>query len=153
MNPNGCNAKTVSVTGIGSVPIACDHCAAVFAPKRSTARYCSTRCRVAAHRMAPVPVNGAVVPDGALVVPPEPSEPEPFSFNRFPPVFREMALMGSGLVQATRIAEAAAVLHWAKRSMETDLYEGWLQECRLTPEEAEWIIFVGEGRKSRGQGP
>lgn len=30
----------------------CVHCGVTFAPKRSTARYCSTRCRVAAHRAA-----------------------------------------------------------------------------------------------------
>ena len=28
----------------------CSHCGATFTPKRSTARFCSTRCRVAAHR-------------------------------------------------------------------------------------------------------
>ena len=28
----------------------CAHCGTSFEPKRSTARYCSTRCRVAAHR-------------------------------------------------------------------------------------------------------
>ena len=148
-----CNDKTHTVTGKASQPIACVHCAAVFTPKRSTARYCSTRCRVAAHRLPVVPVEAAVEPDGALVVPPQAPEPEPFSFDRFPPVFRELALVGSGTVQGTRIVEAAAVLHWAKRSMETDLYVGWLQECRLTPEEADCIIFVGEGRKSRGQRP
>jgi hypothetical protein len=29
---------------------ACAHCGETFVPKRTTARYCSTRCRVAAHR-------------------------------------------------------------------------------------------------------
>jgi hypothetical protein len=28
----------------------CDHCGTEFQAKRSNARYCSTRCRVAAHR-------------------------------------------------------------------------------------------------------
>jgi hypothetical protein len=28
----------------------CSHCGEVFSPKRSTARFCSARCRVAAHR-------------------------------------------------------------------------------------------------------
>ena len=28
----------------------CSHCGGPFAPKRSTARYCGARCRVAAHR-------------------------------------------------------------------------------------------------------
>lgn len=31
-------------------PVACSHCGASFTPKRSTARFCSTACRVAAHR-------------------------------------------------------------------------------------------------------
>ena len=31
-------------------PANCGHCQASFTPLRSTARYCSTRCRVAAHR-------------------------------------------------------------------------------------------------------
>ena len=31
-------------------PIACHQCGATFIPKRSTAHFCSTRCRVAAHR-------------------------------------------------------------------------------------------------------
>jgi hypothetical protein len=153
MPQDRCYAKGVSVTGMASPPIACVHCGAVFTPKRSTARYCSTRCRVAAHRLPVVPVEAAVEHDGVLVVPPQAPEPEPFSFDRFPPVFRELALVGSGTVQATRIVEAAAMLRWAKRNMEADLYVGWLQECRLTPEEADCIIFVGEGRESRGQGP
>ena len=37
----------------------CAHCGATFTPKRSTARYCSTRCRVAAHRAQAVPSVGA----------------------------------------------------------------------------------------------
>ena len=32
----------------------CDHCGASFERKRSTARFCSTACRVAAHRKAKV---------------------------------------------------------------------------------------------------
>jgi hypothetical protein len=28
----------------------CEHCSATFAPQRSTARFCSTACRAAAHR-------------------------------------------------------------------------------------------------------
>ena len=32
---------------------ACAHCYASFTPKRGTARYCSIRCRVAAHRLTP----------------------------------------------------------------------------------------------------
>lgn len=32
--------------------MACAHCGATFTPKRSTAQFCSTRCRVAAHRAA-----------------------------------------------------------------------------------------------------
>jgi hypothetical protein len=32
------------------LPIACAGCGQAFTPKRSTGRYCSTRCRVAAHR-------------------------------------------------------------------------------------------------------
>jgi hypothetical protein len=31
-------------------PVACIHCGSEFTPKRSTAQFCSTRCRVAAHR-------------------------------------------------------------------------------------------------------
>ena len=31
-------------------PIACSHCGERFNPQRSTAKYCSTNCRVAAHR-------------------------------------------------------------------------------------------------------
>ena len=138
---------------MSSLPIACGQCGAVFTPKRSTARYCSTRCRVAAHRLPVVPVETAVVPDGALATPPEPPEPEPFSFDRFPPVFRELALVASGTVQGTRIVEAGAALHWAKCNMEADLYAGWLQECQLTPEEADCIILVAKGRRSRGQRP
>ena len=30
--------------------VACSHCGATFTPKRSTARFCSAACRVAAHR-------------------------------------------------------------------------------------------------------
>jgi hypothetical protein len=30
----------------------CNHCGSVFQPKRSTAQFCSTKCRVAAHRKA-----------------------------------------------------------------------------------------------------
>ena len=30
----------------------CSHCGSVFQPKRSTAQFCSTKCRVAAHRKA-----------------------------------------------------------------------------------------------------
>jgi hypothetical protein len=33
-----------------SEPTACAHCGEQFTPKRSDARYCSARCRVAAHR-------------------------------------------------------------------------------------------------------
>jgi hypothetical protein len=33
-----------------SVPGCCQHCGAQFERQRRTARYCSTRCRVAAHR-------------------------------------------------------------------------------------------------------
>jgi hypothetical protein len=36
----------------------CDHCGAHFMPKRTTARYCSTRCRVAAHRARQSNANG-----------------------------------------------------------------------------------------------
>ena len=36
----------------GDRSLPCDHCGATFTPERSTARYCSTRCRVAAHRAA-----------------------------------------------------------------------------------------------------
>ena len=31
----------------------CLQCGSIFTPERSTARYCSTRCRVAAHRAKP----------------------------------------------------------------------------------------------------
>ena len=31
----------------------CAHCGEMFTPKRSTARFCSTKCRVAAHRAEP----------------------------------------------------------------------------------------------------
>jgi hypothetical protein len=31
----------------------CEHCGASFTPQRSTARFCSTRCRTAAHRAGP----------------------------------------------------------------------------------------------------
>ncbi|MBC1261542.1 hypothetical protein FQK07_09720 [Synechococcus sp. BSF8S] len=31
-------------------PITCEHCGTSFTPKRSTAQFCSTRCRVAASR-------------------------------------------------------------------------------------------------------
>jgi hypothetical protein len=31
-------------------PASCNHCGATFTPKRSTARFCSTACRVASHR-------------------------------------------------------------------------------------------------------
>ena len=31
-------------------PLACENCGEPFTPRRSDARYCSTRCRVAAHR-------------------------------------------------------------------------------------------------------
>jgi hypothetical protein len=34
------------------LPIPCAHCGEPFLPARSTGRYCSTRCRVAAHRGA-----------------------------------------------------------------------------------------------------
>ena len=37
----------------------CEHCGESFIRKRSTARYCSTRCRVAAHRAQAVPSVGA----------------------------------------------------------------------------------------------
>lgn len=30
--------------------VVCDHCGATFTPQRSTARFCSSTCRVAAHR-------------------------------------------------------------------------------------------------------
>jgi predicted RNA-binding Zn-ribbon protein involved in translation (DUF1610 family) len=33
-------------------PVACQHCGAAFTPARSTARFCSPKCRVAAHRQA-----------------------------------------------------------------------------------------------------
>ncbi|MEN9767814.1 MAG: hypothetical protein RLZZ32_1774 [Cyanobacteriota bacterium] len=33
-------------------PVACTHCGSEFTPKRSTAQFCSTACRVAAHRAA-----------------------------------------------------------------------------------------------------
>ena len=141
-----CNGKTLSVTGSVSEPIACDHCAAVFTPKRSTARYCSTRCRVAAHRLPSVPVETAVVPSVPIG-----TEPEPFSFDKLPANVRDLAMLASGTVSSTRIVEAAAVLHWARNNLPANLYPGWLQECQLTPEEADCIIFVGEGRKSRGQ--
>jgi hypothetical protein len=32
------------------LPFTCGHCGTVFYPQRSSARYCSTKCRVAAHR-------------------------------------------------------------------------------------------------------
>jgi hypothetical protein len=31
-------------------PVACRHCGASFTPQRKTAQFCSTACRVAAHR-------------------------------------------------------------------------------------------------------
>lgn len=37
--------------------IKCTHCGSAFQPKRSTAQFCSTRCRVAAHRASNRIVN------------------------------------------------------------------------------------------------
>jgi hypothetical protein len=36
--------------GLVEGTLACAHCGKRFRPQRSSARYCSTRCRVAAHR-------------------------------------------------------------------------------------------------------
>jgi len=52
---NGCRAKAEREKkrrqrGTDLSARACQHCGATFTPKRSTARFCSTRCRVAAHR-------------------------------------------------------------------------------------------------------
>jgi hypothetical protein len=40
-------------------PRPCGHCGQVFQPERTTARYCSTRCRVAAHRSSKRPKKPA----------------------------------------------------------------------------------------------
>jgi hypothetical protein len=56
------------------MPFACAHCGEPFTPARSDARYCSGRCRVAAHRAGGIPVPaGGVMPasgqhTGAAVV-------------------------------------------------------------------------------------
>ena len=52
---NGCRAKVErnkkrQQRGTDLSPRPCAHCGATFTPKRSTAQFCSTACRVAAHR-------------------------------------------------------------------------------------------------------
>lgn len=45
---------------VQSFPMAqCAHCSELFEPKRSTAKFCSTRCRVAAHRATGKPIRSA----------------------------------------------------------------------------------------------
>jgi hypothetical protein len=44
------NRKTVERRKVKHDPRECAHCKTAFQPKRSTATFCSTRCRVASHR-------------------------------------------------------------------------------------------------------
>jgi hypothetical protein len=138
---------------MAAAPIACLHCGATFTPKRSTARFCRTACRVAAHRLAPVAAAADVMPDGAMAVREQDPEPPPFSWDLFGSfdddngLLRVQALYGSGIVEAAvnRLGEVGQVLRWGKANIPPQLYPGWLTECGLTPSQADLLIVLTEG--------
>lgn len=46
----------------------CDHCKGLFTARRNSARYCSNRCRVAAHRQQPPPLAAVWLRDAAFLL-------------------------------------------------------------------------------------
>lgn len=61
------NGEAVAVVNAGFRPaIACDYCGAMFFPRRSTARFCSTSCRVMNNRKNRPAAPAKVVDEGEL---------------------------------------------------------------------------------------
>lgn len=96
--------------------VICDHCGARFEAKRSTARYCSDRCRVGAHRGEPRPLgsrwlrkaaeaigNEVFAPAGVAI------DPRRFDVSFGHPMGAQKAGR-SGYVGGVTIGEAAIVI-------------------------------------------